>query len=171
MLQRVTFDQCQIWMPQPKHENISDTITGVEKKEDGANVDGTENKEVEDMTGAKMVDVGGPESEQSDKITKKIDDEIKQVSEFEKDELFDPDSIAALIDKSKEETAETLKKNEKLRAKRLPPRLNSQSPRAILHHSYNQQPKGDISHPHHAHYSRSVQLAQVKAIPPEEFFR
>ena len=32
----------------------------------------------------------------------KIEDEIKQVSEFEKDELFDPDSIAALIDKSKE---------------------------------------------------------------------
>ena len=40
----------------------------------------------------------------------KIEDEIKQVSEFEKDELFDPDSIAALIDKSKEETAETQKK-------------------------------------------------------------
>ena len=44
----------------------------------------------------------------------KIEDEIKQVSEFEKDELFDPDSIAALIDKSKEETAETTKKNKKL---------------------------------------------------------
>ena len=43
----------------------------------------------------------------------KIEDEIKQVSEFEKDELFDPDSIAALIDKSKEETAETTKKNTK----------------------------------------------------------
>ena len=40
----------------------------------------------------------------------KLEDEIKQVSEFEKDELFDPDSIAALIDKSKEETAETTKK-------------------------------------------------------------
>ena len=44
----------------------------------------------------------------------KIEDEIKQVSEFEKDELFDPDSIAALIDKSKEETAETTKKNSKV---------------------------------------------------------
>ena len=44
----------------------------------------------------------------------KIEDEIKQVSEFEKDELFDPDSIAALIDKSKEETAETTKKNNKI---------------------------------------------------------
>jgi hypothetical protein len=44
----------------------------------------------------------------------KIDNEVKQVSEFEKEELFDPNSIAALIDKSKEETAETLKKNKKL---------------------------------------------------------
>ena len=44
----------------------------------------------------------------------KIEDEIKQVSEFEKDELFDPDSIAALIDKSKEETSETTKKNNKI---------------------------------------------------------
>ena len=46
--------------------------------------------------------------------SRKIEDEIKQVSEFEKDELFDPDSIAALIDKSKEETAETTKKNNKI---------------------------------------------------------
>ena len=43
----------------------------------------------------------------------KIDEEIKQVSEFEKDELFDPNNIAALIDKSKEETAETTKKTKK----------------------------------------------------------
>ena len=43
----------------------------------------------------------------------KMDTEIKQVSEFEKDELFDPNNIAALIDKSKIDTAETLnKKNE-----------------------------------------------------------
>ena len=32
----------------------------------------------------------------------KIETEIKQVSEFEKKELFDPNNIAALIDKSKE---------------------------------------------------------------------
>ena len=44
----------------------------------------------------------------------KIDDEIKQVSEFEKKELFDPNQIAALIDKAKEEEAETEKKNSKL---------------------------------------------------------
>tara|TARA_B100001123_G_scaffold391528_1_gene469950 strand:- start:791 stop:1597 length:807 start_codon:yes stop_codon:yes gene_type:complete len=37
----------------------------------------------------------------------KIDTEIKQASEFEKKELFDPNQIAALIDKSKTETAET----------------------------------------------------------------
>ena len=45
---------------------------------------------------------------------KKIDDEIKQVSEFEKDEMFDPNTIAALIDKSKEEIAETTKKSNKI---------------------------------------------------------
>ena len=44
----------------------------------------------------------------------KIDEEVKQVSEFEKDELFDPNSIAALIDKSKEELAETTNKTEKI---------------------------------------------------------
>ena len=37
----------------------------------------------------------------------KIDNEVKQVSEFEKKELFDPNNIAALIDKSKEEIGET----------------------------------------------------------------
>ena len=44
----------------------------------------------------------------------KIDDEIKQVSEFEKDEMFDPNTIAALIDKSKEDLAETTKKLDKV---------------------------------------------------------
>ena len=43
-----------------------------------------------------------------------IKEQIRQASEFEKKELFDPNQIAALIDKSKEETAETLKKNKKL---------------------------------------------------------
>ena len=43
-----------------------------------------------------------------------IEEQIRQDSEFEKKELFDPNQIAALIDKSKEETAETLKKNNKL---------------------------------------------------------
>ena len=43
-----------------------------------------------------------------------VEEQIRQASEFEKKELFDPNQIAALIDKSKEETAETLKKSEKL---------------------------------------------------------
>ena len=43
-----------------------------------------------------------------------VKEQIRQASEFEKKELFDPNKIAALIDKSKEETAETLKKNKKL---------------------------------------------------------
>ena len=45
---------------------------------------------------------------------KKIESEIKQASEFEKKELFDPDQIAALIDKSKVKTAETTRKSDKL---------------------------------------------------------
>ena len=45
---------------------------------------------------------------------KEIKEQIRQASEFEKKELFDPNQIAALIDKSKEETAETLKKSGKL---------------------------------------------------------
>ena len=44
----------------------------------------------------------------------KIDNEVKQVSEFEKKELFDPNNIAALIDKSKEESAEVKSKMDKV---------------------------------------------------------
>ena len=44
----------------------------------------------------------------------KVDDEVKQVSEFEKKDLFDPNNIAALIDKSKVETAEVKNKNDKV---------------------------------------------------------
>ena len=43
-----------------------------------------------------------------------IEPEIKQTSDFEKKELFDPNQIAALIDKSKEATAETTKKQKTL---------------------------------------------------------
>jgi hypothetical protein len=45
---------------------------------------------------------------------KEVKETVKQTSEFEKKELFDPNQIAALIDKSKEDSAETLKKNKKL---------------------------------------------------------
>ncbi len=44
----------------------------------------------------------------------KIDNEVKQVSEFEKKELFDPNNIAALIDKSKEEKANVVNKTDKV---------------------------------------------------------
>ena len=44
----------------------------------------------------------------------KIDNEVKQVSEFEKEELFDPNNIAALIDKSKEDIGETTDKPNKI---------------------------------------------------------
>ena len=44
----------------------------------------------------------------------KIDNEVKQVSEFEKEELFDPNNIAALIDKSKEETATVVNKTDQV---------------------------------------------------------
>ena len=43
-----------------------------------------------------------------------IKPEIRQSSEFEKKELFDTNEIAALIDKAKEEQAETQKKTDKL---------------------------------------------------------
>ena len=45
---------------------------------------------------------------------KEIKDEVRQASEFEKKEIFDPNQIAALIDKSKEQSSETMKKDDKL---------------------------------------------------------
>ena len=54
------------------------------------------------------------EIEEDKQNPEKIDTEVKQVSEFEKDELLDPNNIAALIDKSKEESAETTNKNDKI---------------------------------------------------------
>jgi hypothetical protein len=41
----------------------------------------------------------------------KLDEEVKQVSEFEKKELVDLDNIAKLIDKAKADSAEVIKKN------------------------------------------------------------
>jgi hypothetical protein len=42
----------------------------------------------------------------------KLDEEVKQVSEFEKKEFVDLDNIAKLIDKAKEDTADVIKKND-----------------------------------------------------------
>ena len=50
--------------------------------------------------------------EETKQNPEKVDNEVKQVSEFEKKDLFDPNNIAALIDKSKEESVEVLKKND-----------------------------------------------------------
>jgi hypothetical protein len=44
----------------------------------------------------------------------KVETEVKQISEFEKKELFDTNNIAALIDKSKVESAVTNKKTDKI---------------------------------------------------------
>jgi hypothetical protein len=44
----------------------------------------------------------------------KVETEVKQVSEFEKKDLFDPSNIAALIDKSKVESAEVTDKTDKI---------------------------------------------------------
>ena len=43
-----------------------------------------------------------------------IKPQIRQSSEFEKEELFDTNEIAALIDKAKEEQAETMRKKDQL---------------------------------------------------------
>ena len=51
----------------------------------------------------------------TEKIMPNIEDsKVKQASEFEKKELFDPNNIAALIDKSKEDFGETNKKLNKI---------------------------------------------------------
>ncbi len=51
----------------------------------------------------------------TEKVKPNIEDtKVKQVSEFEKKELFDPNNIAALIDKSKEDFGETNKKLNKI---------------------------------------------------------
>ena len=49
--------------------------------------------------------------EENKQNPEKVDKKVKQVSEFEKKDIFDPNNIAALIDKSKEEAAEVIKKN------------------------------------------------------------
>ena len=53
-------------------------------------------------------------NEEKKQSPSELDTKIKQVSEFEKKDLFDPNNIAALIDKSKEELAETTKKTNKI---------------------------------------------------------
>ncbi|MDA8537582.1 cell envelope biogenesis protein TolA [Candidatus Pelagibacter bacterium] len=87
-----------------------------------------EKKLVSEQAPPKMIKKEKPDSiplpdEKIEKIKKikkqkqnpeKIETEIKQVSEFEKKDLFDPSNIAALIDKSKIESAESTKKLDKV---------------------------------------------------------
>jgi len=54
------------------------------------------------------------EIEKKKQNPEKIDSTVKQASEFEKKELFDPDQVAALIDKSKIESAEAILKKKKI---------------------------------------------------------
>ena len=49
--------------------------------------------------------------EENKQNPEKANQEVRQVSEFEKRDLFDPNNIAALIDKSKEQSAKVVKKN------------------------------------------------------------
>ena len=100
----------------PKAENIIEKV----KKE--------KEKLVSDQAPPKKVKKEKPEAiplpdQDIEKIKKveekkqnpKIEDtKVKQVSEFEKKELFDPNNIAALIDKSKENFAETNVKNDEI---------------------------------------------------------
>ncbi len=54
------------------------------------------------------------ELEKKKQNPEEIKPQIRQASEFEKKELFDTNEIAALIDKAKEEQAQTEKRNDKL---------------------------------------------------------
>tara|TARA_Y100000590_G_scaffold145360_1_gene167125 strand:+ start:21 stop:884 length:864 start_codon:yes stop_codon:yes gene_type:complete len=82
----------------------------------------TPDKKVEKLKNDKSEAVPLPEKEKKivqRKNEKKqnpslVDTKVKQASEFEKKELFDPTNIAALIDKSKEDIAETTKKSNKI---------------------------------------------------------
>ena len=71
-------------------------------------------EEIKKKEEERVVSEQAPTTEKKKQNPEEIKEEIRQASEFEKEELFDPNQIAALIDKSKEESAETLKKEKKL---------------------------------------------------------
>jgi len=81
--------------PDKKKENI---LPKEEKKQKPS-------KNIKDKKLKKIIEQKKPKIENT---------EIKQVSEFEKKDLFDPNNIAALIDKSKEDFGETNKKLNKI---------------------------------------------------------
>ena len=84
-----------IAVPDKKKENI---LPKEEKKQKPS-------KNIKDKKLKKIIEQKKPKIENT---------EIKQVSEFEKKDLFDPNNIAALIDKSKEDFGETNKKLNKI---------------------------------------------------------
>ena len=63
------------------------------------------------MPNEEVENIKKPEDKQNPVVD---EDKAKQVSEFEKKEIFDPTDIAALIDKSKESYAETKIKNKQI---------------------------------------------------------
>ena len=100
----------------PKAKKIIDEIKEKEKKLVSEQAPPKKVKKIKPETvplpNEKVEKVKKPEEDRQN--PEKIDTEVKQVSEFEKDELFDPNNIAALIDKSKEETADTINKIDKV---------------------------------------------------------
>ena len=100
----------------PKAKKIIDEIKEKEKKLVSEQAPPKKVKKIKPesvpLPNEKVEKVKKPEEDRQN--PEKIDTEVKQVSEFEKDELFDPNNIAALIDKSKEETADTINKIDKV---------------------------------------------------------
>ena len=100
----------------PKAKKIIDEIKEKEKKLVSEQAPPKKVKKIKPesvpLPNEKVEKVKKPEEDKQN--PEKIDTEVKQVSEFEKDELFDPNNIAALIDKSKEETADTINKIDKV---------------------------------------------------------
>ena len=100
----------------PKAKKIIDEIKEKQKKLVSEQAPPKKVKKIKpesvSLPNEKVEKVKKPEEDKQN--PEKIDTEVKQVSEFEKDELFDPNNIAALIDKSKEETADTINKIDKV---------------------------------------------------------
>ncbi len=114
----------------PKAKKIIDKVKEKEKKlvseqAPPKKVKKTKTKTIVSLDQKKKIDNQTPEAiplpektvkkikpkEENQQNPEEVNKEAKQVSEFEKNDLFDPNNIAALIDKSKEESAEVIKKN------------------------------------------------------------
>ena len=99
----------------PKAKKILEKI----KKEEERIVSDQAPPKVQKKEKEEAIPLPDQEVKQKEKKTEKqnpekVETEIKQVSEFEKDDLFDPNQIAALIDKSKTEQATEVVKNSDL---------------------------------------------------------